>query len=235
MRHPFAGSYATVGLLCLIAVAVLARLRLTPPPPELRRQGRPLAVIASQPRFLVAVTAAAMGYTVMVLLMAATPLAMRAHHHAFSDTAFVIQWHVLAMFAPSFFTGGLIKRFGVVPILASGLALNLACVGINLSGQTLNQFWLALFLLGVGWNFLFVGGTSPTDRDLPPRGRCQGAGAQRFRRLRPGHRSHVLGRCIAEHPGLACHQPGRARPPGSVRCSLWFGSRPVLDRHPMSG
>ena len=157
---PFAGSYAIVGILCLVAVVVLTRLRLAPPPPAQRRGGRSLAVIASQPRFLVAVTAAAMGYAVMVLLMAATPLAMRAHHHPFSDTAFVIQWHVLAMFAPSFFTGGLIRRFGVVPILTAGLALNLACVGINLSGQTLNQFWVALFLLGVGWNFLFIGGTT---------------------------------------------------------------------------
>jgi len=156
---PFAGSYAIVGLLCLATVAVLARLRVAPPP-EQHHGGRPLAVIARQPRFLVAVTAAAAGYAVMVLLMAATPLAMRAHHHPFSDTAFVIQWHVLAMFAPSFFTGGLIRRFGVVPILTAGLVLNLACVGINLSGQTLHQFWLALSLLGVGWNFLFVGGTT---------------------------------------------------------------------------
>lgn len=157
---PFAGSYAVVGVLCGVALAVLAGLRVAPPAPGPRRGGRPLAAVVAQPRFRIAVTAAAVGYAVMVLLMAATPLAMRAHHHPFADTAWVVQWHVLAMFAPSFFTGHLIRRVGVAPVLAAGLALTLGCVAVNLSGQSLNQFWGALVLLGVGWNFLFVGGTT---------------------------------------------------------------------------
>jgi MFS family permease len=85
---------------------------------------------------------------------------MAACQHPFSAAAFVIQWHVIGMFAPSFFTGGLIKRFGTMVVMLTGVVLNLICVGIALSGTEVVHFWFALFLLGVGWNFMFVGGTS---------------------------------------------------------------------------
>jgi len=121
---------------------------------------RSLIDIAKQPIFIVALLSATIGFSTMTLLMTATPLAMKHEHLPFSDVAFVIQWHVLAMFGPSFFTGHLIKRFGVERIIFAGGLLMLACTGINLLGASLWHFWLALFALGLGWNFMFIGGTS---------------------------------------------------------------------------
>jgi MFS family permease len=92
--------------------------------------------------------------------MTSTPLAMQHHGHAFADSSFVIQWHVLGMFAPSFVTGHLINRFGVLRIMTAGAFAGLACVAANLSGHAVGNFWLALTLLGVGWNFLFIGATT---------------------------------------------------------------------------
>jgi MFS family permease len=92
--------------------------------------------------------------------MTATPLAMHAHAHPFSETSFVIQWHVLGMFAPSFFTGSLINRWGVLAVLMTGAVATLLCVIINLSGTSVTHFWIGLFLLGIGWNFLFIGATT---------------------------------------------------------------------------
>jgi MFS family permease len=95
----------------------------------------------------------------MALVMTATPLAMHEHAYAFGDTAWVIQWHILGMFAPSFFTGALIRRLGVLTVMLAGAVLNSACVLVNLSGTSLEHYWLALLLLGIGWNFLFIGAT----------------------------------------------------------------------------
>jgi MFS family permease len=113
-----------------------------------------------QPAFIVATLAAALGYGVMNLLMAATPLAMQVCGYDFGATAQVLQWHVIGMFAPGFFTGHLIRRLGVLPVMGAGVALNLLCVAIALSGVELAQFESALFLLGVGWNCLFTGSTT---------------------------------------------------------------------------
>ena len=113
-----------------------------------------------QPAFIVAAAAGALGYGVMNLLMAATPLAMQQCSLPFSDAALVLQWHVIGMFAPGFFTGHLIRRFGTLPVMTVGLALNALCIAIALSGVELHQFLIALFLLGVGWNFLFTGSTT---------------------------------------------------------------------------
>jgi MFS family permease len=144
---------------------------------EQKDQGRPLAAIARQPAFVVAVMSAVIGYGVMNLLMTATPLAMSACQLPFSDAAFVIQWHVIAMFAPSFFTGALIGRYGVINIMLTGVALTLSCVAFALSGLEVMHFWLALVLLGVGWNFMFIGGTTLLTECHTPaeRGKVQGA------------------------------------------------------------
>ncbi len=120
---------------------------------------RPLWQIARQPAFIVAVICGMLGYAVMSYLMTATPLAMKHHAHLFDDTAFVIQWHILAMFAPSFFTGNLIQRFGVLKVLLAGALLAIICVVINLLGHTVWHFWAALVALGVSWNLLFIGAT----------------------------------------------------------------------------
>jgi len=100
--------------------------------------------------------------------MAATPLAMQVCELPFEDTALVLQWHVIGMFAPGFFTGHLIRRFGTLQIMAVGVLLNLACIAIALSGVELHQFVLALFLLGVGWNFLFTGATTLSFKAYRP-------------------------------------------------------------------
>lgn len=156
----FAGSYAA--LVLLYAVAFLALLFIRIPRAQAvveGRSGRPLWQIARQPVFVVAMLGAMLGYGIMSLVMTATPLAMEVCGQPFSDSAFVIQWHVFAMFAPSFFTGALIRRFGVLTVMGWGVLCYIGTVVINLSGVTVTHFWLALFLLGIGWNFLFVGGT----------------------------------------------------------------------------
>jgi MFS family permease len=113
-----------------------------------------------EPVFLVACMAGALGYGVMNLLMAATPLAMQQCGLSFENTALVLEWHVIGMFAPGFFTGNLIRRFGALPVMGVGVLLNALCIGVALTGQDLHQFTVGLFLLGVGWNFLFTGSTS---------------------------------------------------------------------------
>jgi len=114
---------------------------------------------------------------VMNLLMVATPLAMVACQHPFSDAAFVIQWHVIAMFAPSFFTGTLIKRFGVVNVMLTGVVLNFGCIAVALAGLEVAHFWAAMVLVGIGWNFMFIGGTTLLTECHTPseRGKVQGA------------------------------------------------------------
>lgn len=160
----FAGSYASIIILYIFSFILLGFLKL----PRLdvnnhlhsSSHGRQLWDIALQPRFVIAVTCGMLGYAVMTLVMTATPLAMQHHAHPFSDTSFVIQWHVLGMFAPSFFTGHLIRRAGMVFVMFTGVLSGLACIFINLTGTTVVHFWIALFLLGVSWNFLFIGATT---------------------------------------------------------------------------
>ncbi len=157
----YSASYASLFLFCLAAMAIVSRLRI-PPAAEVvsHEPARPLDEIVKQPVFIVAATVAALGYAVMNLLMTATPLAMGFCGHPYSAAASVIAAHVVAMFAPSFFTGFLIKRFGVIPVMAVGVAAQLVCVVVGLSGQLVANFWWALVLLGVGWNFMFIGGTT---------------------------------------------------------------------------
>ena len=159
---PFLGAYLALAAVAALSMVIMAGIRFPqePPRPAGASQGRPLREIMRQPVFMVATLGAALGYGVMNLLMAATPLAMQVCGMPFSDAALVLEWHVIGMFAPGFFTGHLIKRFGVLPIMGVGVALNLMCIGIALSGQDLHQFLIALFLLGVGWNFLFTGSTT---------------------------------------------------------------------------
>ena len=157
----FAGAYAALVGVALLALGVLSFISFPPLPlPSATRPGRPLREIARQPVFIVAVAACALGYGVMNLLMAATPIAMSQCAHPFKSTALVLEWHVLGMFVPSFFTGSLIRRFGCLPVMAVGVVLNAVCIAVALSGVDLMQFLVALFALGVGWNFLFIGGTT---------------------------------------------------------------------------
>jgi len=170
LSTPFAGAYLALAVVAVLAMVLVAMMKFPPVPPLVAgaSSGRPLAEIMRQPIFIVSTLGAALGYGVMNLLMAATPLAMQICQLPFSDAALVLQWHVIGMFAPGFFTGHLIRRFGALPIMAIGVLLNGACIAIALSGVDLQQFLLALFLLGVGWNFLFTGATTLSLKSYRP-------------------------------------------------------------------
>jgi MFS family permease len=177
----YLASYASLVGFALLALAIAASLRFPPQSQsEQHGGGRPLREIARQPVFIVAALAAAVGYGVMNLLMNATPLAMDFCGLGFGDTAFVLQWHVIGMFAPSFVTGHLIARFGVVNVLLAGAALMAACIAIAVQGVTLMHFWWALLLLGVGWNFLFVGGTTLLTEAYRPEEKAKTQGLNDF-------------------------------------------------------
>ncbi|WP_428633811.1 MFS transporter [Sedimenticola sp.] len=157
---PFAGSY--LGLLGLYVINLLLLFNVQISPSETESHSapaRPLNDILRQDRFLVAVLAAMSSYAVMNLIMTATPLAMERLGYSFASTTSVIKWHVLGMFAPSFFTGHLIQRFGTLRMIKFGALLILLCISINLGGTSEWHFWCALLLLGIGWNFMFISAT----------------------------------------------------------------------------
>ncbi len=157
----FAGCFVTMLGLYIGSMLLLALIELPHSQAVIHQtSGRPLRILVMQPTFLVAVLGSMVGYGVMVLVMTATPLAMVANQLPFEQAAFVIQWHVLGMFGPSLITGSLITRLGVLTVILVGGILNVLSLGINLMGQTLPHFWVALLLLGVGWNFMFVGSTT---------------------------------------------------------------------------
>ena len=181
---PFAGAYLALAAVALLACSLLSFIRFPPAPVKTvtgtAGNGRPLRDIMRQPVFIVAAAAGALAYGVMNLLMAATPIAMQICSLPFSDVATVLEWHVIGMFAPGFFTGHLIKRFGTLPIMAAGLVLNGVCVVIALSGVDFTQFLVALFLLGLGWNFLFTGSTTLALTAYRPEEKDKAQGALNF-------------------------------------------------------
>ena len=179
---PFAGAYLSLAAVALLAMALMAYVGFAPAPVKTSTSntGRPLGEIMRQPVFIVAAAAGALGYGVMNLLMASTPIAMQMCGLPFSDVAWVLEWHVIGMFAPGFFTGHLIKRYGTLPIMAIGLALNIGCVLVALSGIEFKQFLIALFLLGLGWNFLFTGATTLALTAYRPEEKDKAQGALNF-------------------------------------------------------
>jgi MFS family permease len=175
----FAGSFIIIAIVQSSSLLFLAMVQIPRPTADERKEsGRPILEIARQPVFIVAAIGSMIGYGTMTFLMTATPLAMIACGFEFPDAAFVIQWHALGMFAPSFFTGWLIQRFGVLTIMLTGALAYLACVIINLAGIEMLQFFSALVLLGIGWNFLFIGGTTLMTEAYRPeeRAKVQGLG-----------------------------------------------------------
>jgi len=176
---PFAGAYLALVAVALLGLVVMSFIRFPAhvPPAGGLSGGRPLSELARQPVFMAAVVAAALGYGVMNLLMAATPIAMQQCKHPFESAALVLEWHVLGMFVPSFFTGHLIRRFGALPVMGVGVVLNFACVAVALSGVDLMQFLVALFVLGVGWNFLYTGGSTLLTQTYRPEEKNKAQGA----------------------------------------------------------
>lgn len=170
--YTFAVSYAAQALVALVAMAVVAQVDIPKPPPRVAGDGRPLMTIAAQPRFIAAVVCGVVSYGLMNLVMTSAPLAMKMCGHSISDSNLAIQWHVIAMFAPGFFTGTLISRFGSPAVIAAGLALLVGAGIVDMAGTTVAHFWVGLILLGVGWNFGFVGASAlvaqtatPTERN----------------------------------------------------------------------
>ena len=173
----FLGAYLLLIVFSLVTIGLLSATRIPNPTAEEKASGgRPLREIAMQPKYIVAVLAGAVGYGVMNLLMTATPIAMGLCGHPFGDAAFVISSHVIAMFAPSLITGSLIKRFGVLNIILVGAMLNVACIAVALSGVAVAHFWLSLVLLGVGWNFMYIGGTTLLTETYRPEERAKAQG-----------------------------------------------------------
>lgn len=161
LPYVFAGTYLAQALFAAVSAGVLMLVNIPKPPARVaEREGRALGEIARQPRFIAAVTGGVASYAMMNLVMTSAPLAMVDCNHSVTDATLGLQWHVLGMFAPSFVTGALVMRFGVERIVVAGFALTLLSAAISLAGITLWHFWISLALLGVGWNFSFIGATT---------------------------------------------------------------------------
>ena len=157
----FAATYIGQSALALVAGGVLMFVNIPKPPPRsVVGDGRPLSEIAREPRFIVAVACGVAAYSMMNLVMTSAPLAMVMCNHSITDATLGLQWHVLGMYAPSFITGALITRFGLERITGLGFALIIVAAGIGIAGISLWHFWIGLALLGVGWNFAFIGATT---------------------------------------------------------------------------
>ena len=157
----FAATYIGQSALALVAGGVLMFVNIPKPPPRSAvGDGRPLSEIAREPRFIVAVACGVAAYSMMNLVMTSAPLAMVMCNHSITDATLGLQWHVLGMYAPSFITGALITRFGLERITGLGFALIIVAAGIGVAGISLWHFWIGLALLGVGWNFAFIGATT---------------------------------------------------------------------------
>jgi len=170
----YAGCYLAITALTALMLAVVQAARFAPTPSrQAVAGGRPLGQIARQPRFVLAVASAAVGQSAMAFLMVSTPLAMLACGHAFADATTVIQWHIVGMFAPSFVTGSIIQRAGAEPVIAAGAGLMLAAIAVGSQGLALSDFWLGLVLVGVGWNLMYVGGTTLLTTTYRPEERAR--------------------------------------------------------------
>lgn len=174
----YAGAYLFVIVFMIIVVLILQLLQIPPPSDEERKgQARPLREIIAQSRFVVAVLCSAVAYGVMNLMMTATPLAMAMCGYPYLETASVIGWHIIAMYGPSLFTGSLIQRFGIAQVMLAGIALLYICVAIALSGTTVSHFWWTMFIQGIGWNFLYVSGTTLVTETYQPAEKAKAQGA----------------------------------------------------------
>src|SRR5579872_7333962 len=156
----FAFSFVVQAAVALVAMAVLSGVDAPKPAASDLHGGRPLMTVVRQPRFIAAALCGVVSYPIMNLVMTSAPLAMKMCGLSVSDSNFGIQWHIVAMFGPSFFTGSLIARFGAPKIVALGLLLEAAGATIGLSGITALHFWSTLIVLGIGWNFSFVGASA---------------------------------------------------------------------------
>ncbi len=223
MAVPFAAAYLALAVVALLGLLVMAFVQFPPEPTKTSAgTGRPLSEIMRQPVFIVSAAAGALGYGVMNLLMAATPIAMQQCALPFSDAAFVLQWHVIGMFAPGFVTGHLIKRVGALPVMSVGVLLNLLCIIIALSGVQLHQFLIALFLLGVGWNFLFTGSTTLALQAYAPAEKDKVQGVLNFFVFATLALSSFSSGALVTTQGWALLNWGSLLPIGITGVALWW-------------
>ncbi len=174
----FAGGYFALISVYILNLILVSFVRIPPlTAAERATSGRPLLQILAQPKCMVAVITAFVAYGVIALLMTSTPLAMAGCGFAFSDSTLVISAHIIGMFAPSFFTGNLIVRFGTLRIMLVGILINVICVSIDLAGLHFLNFAIGLFLLGLGWNFMFIGATTLLTETHEPSERAKVQGS----------------------------------------------------------
>ena len=170
----FLGVYLVISLVGGLNLVLMQGLRIPKlTVAEKADGGRPLGIIMRQPAYIAALISSMLGYGVMTLVMSATPLAMLACGFHFGDSATVIQFHIIAMFLPSFFTGHLIQRFGVLAIIATGASIQTGCAMVNLAGIELSHFLISNVLVGIGWNFTFVGGSTLLTTTYQPAERAK--------------------------------------------------------------
>ncbi|MBK20332.1 MAG: MFS transporter [Rhodospirillaceae bacterium] len=180
--YQFASTFIVLAFIPIILIFVVSLVGFPQQSEQkFENSGRPMGEIVRQPGYIVAVLCAVIGWGVMVLMMAATPLAMvKEFGHTFEDSAFIAQWHMFGMFAPSFFTGSLIRRYGVLNVLLAGLVLSSSAALIGFSGGTIEHFWFANVCVGCGWNFLFVGGTHLLTQMYRPEEKAKAQGMNDF-------------------------------------------------------
>ncbi len=178
----FLGTYLAVIVLVAISLGLIQLISIPKPTlTERADSGRPMSEIMRQPKFIVAVMSSMIGFATMVLIMTATPIAMvEQFNHALTEAKTVIQWHVVAMFAPSLITGTLIARYGATSIIATGIIFMAGSIAFAVTGVAFLNFWAALFLLGLGWNFMFVGGSSLLTETYAPAERAKAQGFHDF-------------------------------------------------------
>ncbi len=177
----FMGVYVMIAIFALLNLSIMQLLSIPKPTMEQRRsRGRPVGAIFRNPKVPFAIGSAMIGYGAMTLLMTATPLAMLACGFQYNESATVIQIHTVLMFLPSFYTGSLIRRFGAMRVIIIGAIILLACVGVKISGTSFTQFTVGLALLGLGWNFTFIGATSLLTETYRPEERAKVQGINDF-------------------------------------------------------
>src|SRR5690606_22639057 len=232
----FLGAFAALVAIYGVNLFLIASLPL--PQPTLEEQngaGRSYGELFRQPKLFTAIVAGAIGYGVMILVMTATPIAMHHHAHDFRNTASVIQWHVLGMFLPSFFTGRLIARVGEIAVIQTGCVLLMVCVATAQIGTDYGFFWFALVALGVGWNFTFIGATSLLTTSYRPAEKAKVQGANDFLVFAGSAMASLLAGHLQAHMGWSRLNVSMLPAIGIAMLLVWHSSRASLRDHRKNG
>jgi predicted MFS family arabinose efflux permease len=230
----YAGSYLVVTVFGMLSLALLAFkfgdtcAHRAEGAADRPRSGRPLWQIMRQPVFVAAVANNALGYAVMMFVMTATPIAAVECGHTIGSGAHIIQWHMVGMFAPSLFAARLIRRFGVVSVVVTGIALSAACGGVALYSTDLRYFYTALACLGVGWNFMFVGGSTLLAHSYGPGEQAKAQAVSEFTTFVFSACGSLCAGQVLAHHGWSAVNVAIFPPLGlAALATMWFG----LSKH----